>query len=258
MPVNTVTVCDAIHANIGHLPKGQAAGYSTGSGDVPWTAADWKAHAGAVRIDQDPAASDPTADILDVESGAATIADVAPWAEAAAAAYATGKRPGQRHPAIYMSLSNVTPVANALVAAGITSGPGLWVANWNLTAAEATALVVSGGGPFPIIGVQYRNAGTYDVSVFSASWLSDVSGDPPAHPAPEPAQPFHGQYVTAGQFSLAQLAAKLGVTPAALLRMTAVRFGAFDTELAWWINAVASGGRPATAPLPAGIKLWVN
>jgi hypothetical protein len=253
MTIATVTVCDAIHANVSHLPKGPAAGYSTGTGIVPWTAADWKNHPGAVRICQNPAASDTTADILDVEAGAATIGRCAPWAVAAVASYATGKRPGQRLPAIYMSLSAVTPVVNALIAGGITEGPGLWIANWNLTAAEAAALIHASGGPFPVIGVQYRNAGTYDVSVFSKPWLDQVSGDPAVRPAG-----FHGPYITAGQYSLAQLAAKLGVPPAALLRMTAVHYGTFGNDLAGWLNAVHAGTHPASAPLPAGIKLWVD
>ncbi len=259
MTIATVTVADAIRINIGQLPKGLAAGYTTGSGIVPWGPADWKAHPGAVRICQDPAASDTTADCLDVEQGAATISTVARWAEAAAASVAAGTRPGQRHPAVYMSLSAVTPVVNALTAGGIHSGVGLWVANWNLTAAEAAVLVQHAGGPYPIIGVQYANRGAYDVSVFSGPWLGAVSGDPAA---PQSAQPQgfdgHGEYVTAGQFSLAQLAAKLQVPPAALLRMTAVRFGTFGNDLAGWLNAVHAGTQPASTPLPAGIRLWVD
>jgi hypothetical protein len=257
MTIATVPVYDATHGGISHLPAGQAAGYTTGSGVVPWTAADWAAHPGAVRICQDPAASDVTADVLDVEAGAAAIGTVARWAEAAAANYATGKRPGQRSPAIYMSLASVTPVVNALVAGGIASGPGLWVANWNLTEAEAAVLVAHSGGPFPVIGVQYGNRGSYDVSVFSGPWLSAVSGDPAAHPAAPPAG-FRGEYVTAGMFSLAQLAAKLGTIPSALLRMTAVHYGTFGNDLAAWLNAVSSGTRPASTPLPPGIKLWVD
>jgi hypothetical protein len=253
MTIATVTVCDAVGANVAHLPHGQAAGYTTGSGVVPWSAADWKAHPGAVRICQNPSASDVTADCLDVEAGAATIGVAAQWAEAAAANFAAGKRPGQRHPAIYMSLSSVTPVVNALIAGGIAEGPGLWVANWNLTAAEATALVVHAGGPFPIIGVQYRNAGLYDVSIFSRAWLDAVSGDPAVRPAG-----FHGLYTTAGQFSLAQLAVKLGVPPATLIRMTAVKFGTLGDALAAYENALHAGTKPASTPLPAGIRLWVD
>lgn len=253
MTIATVTVCDAIRANISHLPKGQAAGYSTGAGIVPWGAADWKAHPGAVRICQDSVASDATADVLDVEAGAATIGVAARWAEAAAANVATGKRPGQRHPAIYMSLSSVTPVVNALIHGGIREGVGLWVANWNLTDAEAAVLVAHAGGPFPIIGVQYRNAGTYDVSVFSRPWLAAVSGDPAVRPAG-----FHGEYVTAGQLSLAQLAAKLGVPPSTLLRMTAIHYKSFIGPLAAWLNAVSGGTQPPSTPLPKGIHLWVD
>jgi hypothetical protein len=253
MPIATVAVFDAVRANIAHLPKGLAAGYTTGTGIVPWGAADWKAHPGAVRICQDPGASDTTADCLDVEAGAAGIARCAPWAEAAAVHAAAGTRPGQRHPAVYMSLSSVTPVVNALIAGGITEGVGLWVANWNLTEAEAAALVAHAGGPFPVIGVQYANRGTYDVSVFSRPWLDAVSGDPAVRPAG-----FHGLYTTAGMYSLAQLAAKLGVPPAALLRMTAVRFGTFGDALAGYLNALHAGTKPVSTPLPAGIKLWVD
>jgi hypothetical protein len=248
----TVTVCDATHDNISHLPPGQAAGYSTGIGPhIRWTAADWAAHPGAVRIDQDPAASDPTADVLDVESGAAPLGRCAPWAEAAAASYARGTRPGQRHPAIYMSMSMVTPVVNALIAGGITEGVSLWIANWDLTEAQARQRVAQfAGGPWPVIGVQYRNAGLYDVSVFSSAWLADVSADPAA---PTPAR-WHGEYTSAGMFNLAGLAAKLGVPPSTLLRMTAVHYGRFDDLLAAWLNDVAD----ASPPLPAGSRFWAG
>lgn len=186
MTIATVPVYDATHAGIGSLPKGQAAGYTTGSGSVPWTAADWRAHPGAVRICQDPGATDTTADVLDVESGAATVSDVARWAEAAAASFASGRRPGQRSPAIYLNLSNLTLAVNALVAGKIVSGVSLWLANWNLTEAEATSLVQLAGGPYPVIGVQYGNRGGYDVSVFSAAWLANVSGGMQPGPGPAP------------------------------------------------------------------------
>ncbi len=117
----TVPVYDAVRVNIAQLPPGYAAGYSTGTGIVPWTAADWAAHPGAVRIDQDPAASDPTADILDVEAGAATFADCPGWYKRALADYRSAARPGQRAPAIYASLSNLPAVANALISGGVTS-----------------------------------------------------------------------------------------------------------------------------------------
>lgn len=181
---------DAIRTNIPFLPKNAAivAGYSTGSGDVPWTAADFAAHPGSLRIDQDPSASDPTADYLDVENGAATLADCPGWAKRAWASWHAAIRPGQRKPAIYCSASNVTPVANALVAGGVTSGVGLVIANWNLSEGQAAAdlaaaitLLASGGAdPFPIVGIQFSDPGPFDIDVYSAAWLADVSAKPPS------------------------------------------------------------------------------
>jgi hypothetical protein len=185
----TVTGWDATHAFIGHAPRtGQAAGYVTGGGGIAWTAADWAAHPGAVRIDQDPLARNPTADVLDVEGGAATAAECAGWHKSATADFTAGVRPGQRHPAFYCNLGTLPSVADNLVASGIT-GAGLWLAAGTfLTLAEAAALVTWGtalGGPFPVIGVQLLGAAAdYDVDVFSQAWLAAVSG--PVKPPPPP------------------------------------------------------------------------
>ena len=181
-----VPVFDATHANIGHLPAGQAAGYTTGSPGIAWDAEDWQAHLGAVRIAQSPLLSldeQSDADVLDVEGGAASLADCAPWAVAAVRAWHDAKRPGQRHPAVYASASMITPVVNALRAGGITGGVSLWVANWNLTDAQAAAEVTAAAGPFPVIGVQWKSLQFYDVSVFARAWLDDVSADPKPPPA---------------------------------------------------------------------------
>lgn len=189
---------DCTRANIGSAPAGLLAGYTTGSPDIRWTAADWAAHPGAVRIDQDAAASDGTADVLDVEAYAATVADVPGWAKRALAAYRAGARPGQRRPLIYMSQVNVTPVANVLTSAGMTDGSvGLFIANWNLTQGGAVAEVLAASGPFPVCGLQFRNAGLFDVDVFSSAWLNARSGPqpapatPPGGPAPAFSQPRH-------------------------------------------------------------------
>lgn len=180
--MTVVVVRDATHDNIGHLPPGRAAGYTTGSSGVRWTAADSKAHPGWVRIDQDAAASDPTADILDVERGAATSADCPVWAKRALADFHSAKRPGQRRPAIYCSRSSVTDVVNHLTAGGVHSGVGLWIAEWNNSITQATAEVNGTSGPFPVIGRQYFNAGLFDVSVFSVNWLKEVSMSTPPKP----------------------------------------------------------------------------
>jgi putative peptidoglycan binding protein len=187
---------DAIRTAIPSLPKGAQvyAGYSTGWGAVPWTEQDFADHATALgpclRIDQDPAASDPTADYLDVEQGAATVSDCAWWAKRALADFKTGRRPGQRSPAIYMSASNITAVVNALIAGGVTSGVGLVVANWSISEAQAVHDVVSASGPFPIVGVQWSDPGPYDTDIYSRAWLLNQSGKPapaPKPPAPPPA-----------------------------------------------------------------------
>lgn len=185
---------DCIRVNIGRAPAGLLAGYTTGSSDIRWSAADWRAHPGAVRIDQDPAASDDTADVLDVEAGAATLADVPGWSRRALASYRAGKRPGQRSPLIYCSQVNVTPVANVLTGAGLADGSvGLFIANWNLSQVEAVAEVLAASGPFPVHGLQFRNAGSFDIDVFSAAWLSARSG-----PAPGSFGPPRNLAVTAG------------------------------------------------------------
>ena len=185
--VTPVLVFDATHDNVGALPKGvQVAGYTTGTGThIRWTAADFAAHPGAVRIDQDPAASDPTADALDIEAGAATPASAPGWVMRALASRTSQARPGQRSPAVYMSQSRVAEVVNALVAGGISSGVGLWIAHFGLTQAQATQMVMNASGPFPAIGVQFRNTPAFDVSVFSSDWLA-TGGQQPVPPGRPP------------------------------------------------------------------------
>lgn len=187
---------DATHANLPKVPtKGnpQLAGYITGSTAIVWTEQDWAAHPGAIRIDQSPVntALDETADVLDFENGAATLADIAPWAKNALANYEAAKRPGQRTPLIYASLSSVTNVANELTKAGLNNGKiGLWIAHWGVGEANAALDVLSGSGPFPVHGFQFLNAGAYDVDIFSLEWVNSRSH------APAPAPTFHGIVVT--------------------------------------------------------------
>lgn len=187
-------VYDATGMNVSRLP-GHAyyAGYVTGSGGIPWTAAEWNGHPGAIRIDQTPAATqwDDTADVDDYERGAVSLSELAPRAKARIAAFNSGKRPGQREPAVYASQSNISAVVNALLAGGVKSGVHLWVANWSFSEANAAALVNAASGPFPIAGVQFQNAGAYDISVFSSDWMDKVSGGtPPPVPVPTP-PPVH-------------------------------------------------------------------
>jgi hypothetical protein len=221
---------DCIHANVSHLPPGQSAGYTTGSPDIKWTAPDWHAHPGAVRICQD-SGTDHTADCLDVESGAAANGQAAGWFKAALAAYHAAARPGQRSPAIYTSASNVTPLVNALLAGGVKTGVALWVANWNLSDAQATADVQNAAGPFPIVGVQFHSGATYDTNVFSGTWLARVS---------QPAAPVPHRHLTAAGDTVASLASSRRMHPDSWL--------ALQAKLGANVAALASG------PLPAGTE----
>ena len=171
---------DATHANLSHVPAGrQVAGYTTGTPDIQWTPMDEANHPGWVRICQDAGASDRTADVLDIERGAATITDAPAWYRDAAGHYHAGSRPGQRFPAMYTSQANVTPLINELIKNGVTSGPRLIVANWNLTEAGAETDVLDASGPFPIAGVQFASLQFYDIDAWSESWLALVSKVPP-------------------------------------------------------------------------------
>jgi GH25 family lysozyme M1 (1,4-beta-N-acetylmuramidase) len=100
--------------------------------------------------------------------------------------------------------------------------------------------------------------GTADCSVFHGS-IDDLAALAYQGAKPPPAGfTGHGEYITAGMYSLAQLAAKLGVPPSTLLRMTAVHYGTFGHDLAVYLNEIHAGTRPARTPLPKGIKFWVD
>lgn len=177
--VNLTTVYDCMGSSLGKFPVPHGvlmAGYTTGSGGVPWTPQQFTAHPSAIQIDQSPVNTliDELADVLDVEQQAATIADVPTWVRAAWRNWITVARPGQRTPTVYMSQSTVTPVVNALIAAGIKNGVNIWLAS-PMAQANATAELEKAGGPFPIIGIQYQFLPDHDVSLFNTAWLNNVS-----------------------------------------------------------------------------------
>lgn len=174
---------DATGANLDTAPSGQGATYTTGSGPVPATAAQLAARPGILRICQDSGATDTTADVLDVETGAATIADVPGWIQAARANFAAGTRPGQREPAVYVDQSNLTGLANSLPADSPLLPIPVWVARWGMTPTAAAQLVETESGPYPQIGIQFASYANYDADCWSADWLGNVSVAPPAPPA---------------------------------------------------------------------------
>lgn len=187
---------DVTSSNFDVLKLGvQAAGYTTGSSDIRWVPEQWGQFPDAIRIDQDAKASDHTADILDVESGAATPAECASWAKQAQASFHNAVRPGQRDPGIYCSGSSVTAVVNALVAGGVTHC-NLWVAHWGIGMNGALSMLNSSTGPYPIIGVQYADNGSYDSDVWLTSWLNNRSKKDPPKPQSPPGQWADPKYWT--------------------------------------------------------------
>jgi hypothetical protein len=193
---------DATGADLPDAPKtGQAAGYVTGLGGVPWSNAQKLAHPGFVQIDQSPAIETVyyLADFFDLENGAVTIADLPELLKGSQAAWAKGTRPGQRWPGVYCSQDSVTDAVNALVAGGIDTCP-LGVADYSYTHAEAVELVTNASGPFPIVWVQYNDNGAYDVDVFSKEWLNNVSRKGGNVPTVTPKAP-PGQWLDATEWT---------------------------------------------------------
>ena len=199
MPVQTADGWDCIHANIAHAPKtGQPGGYLTGSSMIVWTAADIAAHPGVVLYDQSPTVTDldTTADMLDMEQGAAGLEDIVPFITKARAHFNAATRPGQRWPGVYCSRSNVTSACNTMAAAGLTGVP-LAIAHYTFDRAGAQSEVANSGGPFPVVIRQYSDkggGGTYDLSVYSVPWLQNVSKK--VSPTPTPPKPPASYKVT--------------------------------------------------------------
>ena len=81
MSITVEPMIDTIHASVHNVPASapKVAGYTTGTPDIVWTAADWARFSHSkVRICQDEG-SDHSADVLDIEPGAATNANAVTW-----------------------------------------------------------------------------------------------------------------------------------------------------------------------------------
>lgn len=219
------------------IPGLQKATYSTEVGTTAGIAAPrsfLNANPLVLAYCQDPGATDPTASVLDVESGAATIEDIPDWLGRSRANWHAGTTPGQRWPAIYLNGSNLTAAANIIVAAKIVTPVPVILAKWGIGQAAATADVNSASGPFPIAGLQFADPGPFDWDVYSTAWLANVS----RHPAP----PEHGPYrhLATGHQSLEQVAVSRGTTASHLAA----------------VSEAAYGKLLAASPMPAGTEWW--
>lgn len=149
-----IVMIDATHADVTNIPQGtrKVAGYVTGTADIRWTPADWHRfpNAGHVRIDQH---GDPSlhAAIVDCEALAATPRVAAQCIQARLAA-------GHSRGGVYASQDTVPAVAAALKAVSVSAAQvDLWLANWNLSRAEATALLRTNMSGLTIQAVQWAS-----------------------------------------------------------------------------------------------------
>jgi hypothetical protein len=249
--VTYLTMYDSI--NPAHLPAGAL--YLAGYGDGDWP--DYNAirarfpHAQVLSITVTPFRD---ADVLDVETGDATPGDVPTWFARQRAKYAG--RPG-----IYANASTMESGIVPLVRSGAVprAAVRLWSAHYTRTAhicGPKSCQAVS----IDMDGTQWTNqaaggGGPVDQSLL----LADFFGSVPA-PEPKPAAPAKAPtvqrtprlWVTAGEFSLQQLASQQGTTPAAILYLTA-QHGPFSPEVASLVNGKFAG----SDRMPAGLRLWV-
>ena len=148
---------DAIHANVGNVPAStlKVAGYVTGTPDIRWTHQDWQRfpHAGTVRIDQSPG-------LAEYASNAASVADIEPGAGTVGAFVTASQSRLRLHRLLwfYGTQSVISQVSAALTAAGIPlSECGAWLANWNLSEAEADAALGTAIAGIRLVGVQWAS-----------------------------------------------------------------------------------------------------
>ena len=148
---------DAIHANVGNVPAStpKVAGYVTGTPDIRWTHQDWQRfpRAGTLRIDQSPG-------LAEYASNAASVADIEPGAGTVGAFVTASQSRLRLHRLLwfYGTQSVISQVSAALTAAGIPlSECGAWLANWNLSEAEADAALGTAIAGIRLVGVQWAS-----------------------------------------------------------------------------------------------------
>lgn len=141
----TEPMIDATRVNAHNIPREavKVAGYVTGLGAVPWTAAEWALfpESGHVRIDQSPSLSSfaqGLADVADLEYLAGTVASFV-------AAVESRIDLGITWSTAYGTDSTLAAVEGALEAAGphgwYFGHVDAWLADWNLSEAQAAGVV---------------------------------------------------------------------------------------------------------------------
>jgi hypothetical protein len=133
------------------------------------------------------------------------------------------------------------------------SGPAVAVMQRRLDLWGAGLLAdgVFGPGTLTALEAFQRARGLTADGICGAATWAELGKQPPGDGQ------YHGEYETGGMFPLDDLAAKLGWSTNALLRMTAVHYQSFGDDLGAWLSAVLAGGRH-DVPVPAGVKLWMD
>lgn len=166
--MTTVTMIDTIGSDAHNVPgtAEKVAYYVTGSGSVPWPPDQVERFAGKgkVRIDQTPALLSykaGTADVADVERGAGTTANFV---------IATRERIARGQEGyLYCDMADLPGNVAALLADGVNLGKvGFWVADWDLSQAEASAMC----GEYTI---EIPGHGNVTVNIDAVQWASPSS-----------------------------------------------------------------------------------
>lgn len=190
------------------------------------------------------------AETLDIETGDATPADAAGWFE-------RQRRRGVPRPCLYASASVMAAVVAAIRAAGIERGAvRLWSAHYTHSP-HICGPKTCGAVSLDVDGTQWT-----DKALGRNLDLSLLRGDFFAVPAPPARPPTVRQprpWTTAGQSTLAELAAGQRTQPSTILRLTAEKSpgAVYAPEVASYLNSVFRGEVDPKHPMPAGLRLWL-
>ena len=254
MTIATATVCDAIHANVSHLPKGDGRRVHHRPRPRP---VDRRRLEGAPRRGphlpgpRAPATPPPTCSTS--SRAPPPSASPRPGPRPPPRTSPPGNGPASGTPPSTCRLSMVTPVVNALIAGGIHSGVVPVGGELEPDRGRGHRARRPRGRPVP----DHRRPVRQPRHLRRVRVLQGLA-DRRRRAAARPGK-WHGEYVTAGQLPLAGVAAKLGVPPSSaaphdrrpLPARSATRSPPTSTPY-------TPGPSPRRTPLPAGIKLWVD
>lgn len=264
MTIETVTMYDTIGQSAGNIPTSalKVGGYVTGTDNILWPADRWSlfTKAGHVRIDQSESASDfvdGTADVVDVETGAATFASASSAVKA--------RQANSLDSTVYVDTANVDDLMSAFHTDDVNiAAVNVWLANWSLNEAEAAALIGTDVQGMTVVAVQWASPSSnpntpvpgdtshtllqsnLDLSVAEAAWIPAPGyvPTPPADPTPEFAD---------GSQSLVAFAKVNGTTVAEVIWATAMHHpkGFGPLEVAYFNRAELE------ANMPQGMSVWL-